>query len=1096
MIRFLIVVALATLVIANPAHSASPPIQQPPSDASLKTVSLDGTWRVSIDARESWSAITVPGTIEDQVDVEFDGVSTWQKEITPFEIAPENRLILQFDAVATEALIFFNGHQVGHHLGGWTPFQCDVTRLAKESTHQPWQIEVICDEKVGHNTQGFLPVFAPHFGGIWKGVRLVEQPPVAIDTQRVGLFFHPLENQLEFEIPILADAIPDDLTIDVAIRAVGDSAWISLDDSLRTPLAESSHPVEKTKFAATTLLGNTLRARLSLRDDSGKSLAGLIRKWSPVDPAVYEVRLRCHTKQFKQGLTTNSIVRFGYRDFRTGDEKLMLNGKPLIVRGLLNWGYAPPSNAPSLDENVMRQEIEFAKARGFNLMKFCLWMPPQRYLELCDELGMLAWIEYPTWHPDFSPDHLAKLQIEYDEFFEYDRNHPSVILRSLTCETGPSADLNVIQALYDQCKRRIPGAVVEDDSSWIAWNRVHDFYDDHPYGNNHSWRSTLQKLTEHIAERTLKPLVLGESIAADTWTIPDPIIDSVNTERPFWLPQFLDANLQWLELIRPLVDARSLDQLYEDSRHYSLLMRKYQIETFRRDVPYGGYVVSVIRDIPFCGMGLIDYLGNPKQPADAWSWHRDTMLLLHTDGDLRSFLQGKMMEFEIDVSTTSLSLDDSELEWRIVLPIGVTIASGGLPVGPEMPLRFKTILPIFESEPFPQSLTLIAVLKQNDQELATNRWPIWAVPTPKLDDQVEFTIHDSVKQSRAIATIPGSPSPWSTLDDNQQDATATLPVLITSVIDDSVLQHLHRAGQVIMLPTNQPGSLPLQSHWFLRGGPFVDTSKFFTETPHSFFVELQHFDLAGDVVPSIQDYLTSIEPIVLLWDNHDLKHVNTHGIIYRTWFDQGGSILVSAVDHARSPAGQYLLTQAINEMWAKRNDRPSRAGPDLLPRIESETAARSIRLDQLDWQFQADADHQGKLLGWEKTDFNDADWSEIRTDRSWEGQGHATLDGWAWYRIQVEIPEDWPERTFINFRGVDDYYRVYANGNLIGSGGDIESRTTAFEELKGHDISKEVIPGQSLQIAVEVYDWYGAGGIFRPVSIDTAPISTTPRMLK
>jgi hypothetical protein len=32
----------------------------------------------------------------------------------------------------------------------------------------------------------------------------------------------------------------------------------------------------------------------------------------------------------------------------------------------------------------------------------------------------------------------------------------------------------------------IPGALVEDDSSWIGWNRMHDFYDDHPYGNNHT----------------------------------------------------------------------------------------------------------------------------------------------------------------------------------------------------------------------------------------------------------------------------------------------------------------------------------------------------------------------------------------------------------------------------------------------------------------------------------------------------------------------------------------------------------------------------------------------------------------------------------
>lgn len=69
-------------------------------------------------------------------------------------------------------------------------------------------------------------------------------------------------------------------------------------------------------------------------------------------------------------------------------------------------------------------------------MKFCLFVPPKKYLELCDELGMLAWVEYPTWHPKLDEKHLAELRQEYAEFFAFDCNHPSVILRSLTCETG------------------------------------------------------------------------------------------------------------------------------------------------------------------------------------------------------------------------------------------------------------------------------------------------------------------------------------------------------------------------------------------------------------------------------------------------------------------------------------------------------------------------------------------------------------------------------------------------------------------------------------------------------------------------------------
>ena len=50
---------------------------------------------------------------------------------------------------------------------------------------------------------------------------------------------------------------------------------------------------------------------------------------------------------------------------------------------------------------------------------------------------MLTWIEYPTWHSKWTADQLPTLEKEFTEFFYYDRNHPSVLLRSLTCETGP-----------------------------------------------------------------------------------------------------------------------------------------------------------------------------------------------------------------------------------------------------------------------------------------------------------------------------------------------------------------------------------------------------------------------------------------------------------------------------------------------------------------------------------------------------------------------------------------------------------------------------------------------------------------------------------
>src|SRR5262249_13820760 len=152
--------------------------------------------------------------------------------------------------------------------------------------------------------------------------------------------------------------------------------------------------------------------------------------------------------------------------------------------------------------------------------------------------------------------------------------------------------------------------------SWIGWNRVNDFWDDHPYGNNHTWVKTLESLKDHMARHSKKPLILGEAIAADTWVPHEPLARNIGKDRPYWVPGFFDLHQKCVESMRKIPGPIDENQLVEDSKHYAMLMRKFQIETLRREIPNAGYVVSVIRDFPLAGMGLVDYLGQPK-------WSRD-----------------------------------------------------------------------------------------------------------------------------------------------------------------------------------------------------------------------------------------------------------------------------------------------------------------------------------------------------------------------------------------------------------------------------------------------------------------------------------------
>ncbi len=1046
------------------------------SDGDRVVHSLNGTWQFQSEQVGSvWKTVTLPGSFEEHEGIEFDGVGTYKRTLPAFELPEGKRAILHFQAAATLADVSVNGAPVGSHLGGWTPFRFDVTKFlrgAPPATQH--EVSVRLDEKVGHNSQGFLPIVAPHFGGIWQGVEMLIVSESWLDDLSLMAVGDPETGCLRVEMKLNGRPATDATRIQIRHRPLGrDNNWSP------PRIYGVSDPAGQSSVAD---------SQVAWRDkDSGvMSLSCPIESWqywSPDSPNLYEVEVDLQRLIAGRHVSLDRVVtRAAFRTFQVDGPRLLLNGRPVLIHGLLNWGYAPPRVAPSVDEQHMRTEMEFARSCGFNLMKFCLWVPPHRYLELADELGMMTWIEYPTWHSQWTPEQLPTLQREFGEFFHFDRNHPSVVLRSLTCETGPSADLHVMRTLYDRCHAMIPGSVVEDDSSWIGWNRVHDFYDDHPYGNNHTWVATLDRLKKHIAERDQKPLVLGEAIAADTWVKNETLQEVVGNERPFWLPGFLEGNQQWLDRIQAITGTMDVDRLERDSKHFAFLMRKYQIEAYRREVPYGGYVVSVIRDFPLASMGLLDYLDRPKWPAAAWRWHGDTMLLLKTVADRRSFTSGEDLEAELLVSHFgNQSLENAVLSAVVRLDSGDVLAAettAGLAVD-SGDLKKLAALSVRLPEVSSPTRFLLRVELRADARLFENTWPMWVLPRSDLGAASGVQMHSSCS-NELRRLFP---------DAREFDPARTQLTVVASRFDRPLIDFLESGGRVFLAPDGENGSLPQSNVWFLRGGPFVADHALTRRVPRELLVELQHFDLAGPVVPDMS-YLEQVSPVLMFWDNHDLKRVKTHGLVFETRVGQG-RLLVSALNHGspNNSAGRWLLGLLLHHLETGAVPQQALAARTI-QRMREKIDEDKIELVQRSWQFKPDADNVGLRQNWhlEDTPLDDT-WKPIHIGTAWEGAGYPALDGWAWYRVSIQVPESWSDKpVYVSFEGVDDYYELYVNGRRAGSGGDIATKTTAFEDRTSHPVTNLVQAGETATIVVRVYDWYGAGGIFRPVSVGTASL--------
>lgn len=308
----------------------------------------------------------------------------------------------------------------------------------------------------------------------------------------------------------------------------------------------------------------------------------------------------------------------------------------------------------------------------------------------------------------------------------------------------------------------------------------------------------------------------------------------------------------------------------------------------------------------------------------------------------------------------------------------------------------------------------------------------------------------------------------------------------------------------MLMPDGQKGSLPISDQWFLRGGPIVSSHGSWDRL-RRMIVELQHFDLAGPVVPDVH-WLAEMNPLVMLWDNHDIAKVKTHGLVFASKVGRG-VMFVNAMNanamhsgQGPSPAGSMIFAECLDAIEFMDIDslRPMKA--QSLRGGRDKLRERIYSLSDRMWDFRPDPTDQGLKLGWQQAELDRSEqgqWKQIAIGKHWEAQGYPGLDGWAWYRTQIQLPSDWPTgQLYLQVDGADDYFEAYVDGRLVGSAGDPKRRLTAFEQRVSFLVADQVKAGETLSIAMRVEDWQGAGGLFRPIRLSTTELSGGISILK
>ena len=200
-------------------------------------------------------------------------------------------------------------------------------------------------------------------------------------------------------------------------------------------------------------------ARLTLLDAAGKEVAsqtvkswqesqpkqgGVVlhvnnpQKWTAETPYLYTLKI-----EYGHQVTTQ---RVGFRKVEIKDAQLLVNGKPIYIKGV-NRHEMDPDGGYVVSRERMIQDLQLMKRFNINAVRTCHYPDDPLWYDLCDEYGIYLCAEanqeshgFLYQNPSPSKDPIFRQQIveRNQHNVAVNFNHPSVIIWSLGNETADS----------------------------------------------------------------------------------------------------------------------------------------------------------------------------------------------------------------------------------------------------------------------------------------------------------------------------------------------------------------------------------------------------------------------------------------------------------------------------------------------------------------------------------------------------------------------------------------------------------------------------------------------------------------------------------
>ncbi len=347
------------------------------------------------------NTIKVPGDWNSQKPelLYYEG-TIWYKKSFDYQFKTKgNRVFVYFEASNYKTEVYLNGKKLGIHIGGFTPFNFEITEVLKEKDNF---LIVKVDNK---RTKEGVPTLNTdwwNYGGLTRDVKLIETPSNFIQDYTVQL---DSKNSKVIKGKVtLKGADIDKKKVQIEIPKLG------IQQSFKT----------------------TKKGIVSFDISSDK-----IEYWSLEKPVLYEVILTA-----KQEKIIDSI---GFRTIATKGSKILLNKEPVYLKGISIHEESPLRDGRAYSKKDAEQLLTWAKELGCNYVRLAHYPHNEHMVRLADKMGILVWEENPVyWTIDWeNPQTYQNAENQLSELIARDKNRASVIIWSMANETPNSFARNI-----------------------------------------------------------------------------------------------------------------------------------------------------------------------------------------------------------------------------------------------------------------------------------------------------------------------------------------------------------------------------------------------------------------------------------------------------------------------------------------------------------------------------------------------------------------------------------------------------------------------------------------------------------------------------